>query len=60
MSTSTMYKNYSHHWWTPPEWIDWVEETLGDWHDPCPSMHYGYSCSACGCTLIDSKVSGAQ
>ena len=23
-------------------------------------MHYGYSCSACGCMLVDSKVSGAQ
>ena len=40
MSISTTHRNYSHHWWTPPEWIDWVEETLGDWHDPCPREYF--------------------
>lgn len=28
---------YSHLWYTPAEWLEWVRETFGqDYHDPCP------------------------
>jgi len=37
-SYAKTHENMSPDWWTPPEWIDWVDETMGDWwHDPCPS-----------------------
>lgn len=37
-SYSKTFENYSHCWWTPPEWVDWVTSTLGPaWYDPCPT-----------------------
>lgn len=37
MSIATTHENYAHTWWTTPEWVDWVTETLGEgWSDPCP------------------------
>lgn len=37
-SLAKTHASYSHDWWTPPEWIQWVNETfLGQaWFDPCP------------------------
>jgi len=28
--------DYSHDWWTPKPWLDWVDRTLGPYFDPCP------------------------
>lgn len=29
--------SYSSNWYTPPEWLNWVEQTLGEgYFDPCP------------------------
>ena len=37
LSIATTHENYSHHWHTPPEWIEWVEATIGKgYYDPCP------------------------
>lgn len=36
MSLASTYANYSPDWWTPPEWMSWVYDTLGDVFDPCP------------------------
>jgi hypothetical protein len=38
MSIATTYENYSHDWWTPPEWLEWAHASLGtrDVFDPCP------------------------
>lgn len=37
-SLAATHSNYSHDWWTPQPWIDWVSETFGHaaWFDPCP------------------------
>jgi len=36
-SLAKLHANYSHDWWTPPAWVDWVTATLGEgWTDPCP------------------------
>lgn len=38
MNIGKVHKNYSHEWYTPMEWMDWVSETLGEWwFDPCPA-----------------------
>lgn len=39
-SLAKTHANYSHDWWTPPEWMEWVEATIGyegvRIFDPCP------------------------
>lgn len=33
-------QTYSDTWYTPPEWLEWVEATIGkDYFDPCPRVH---------------------
>lgn len=38
-SLAKTYANYSHDWWTPEPWLEWVSATFGrsDWFDPCPA-----------------------
>jgi hypothetical protein len=38
MSIATTHKNYSHDWYTPGPWMEWVYKTLGTTavFDPCP------------------------
>lgn len=37
MSLANVFSNYSDLWYTPPEWLEWVENTIGaDYFDPCP------------------------
>jgi hypothetical protein len=39
-SLAKTHENYAHTWWTPPEWLDWVTDTLGGgWTDPCPEFY---------------------
>lgn len=37
-SLAKTHANYSHDWWTPTPWLNWVSATFGtdDWFDPCP------------------------
>lgn len=42
MSQPTTHADYSHDWWTPPEWGDWASETaLVPMFDPCPRQWTG-------------------
>lgn len=37
MSIAETHQNYSHDWWTPEPWLDWVRRTIGsNYYDPCP------------------------
>jgi len=41
MSKSETHAGYSEHWWTPPEWIRWIQATIGIYYDPCPQQWDG-------------------
>ena len=47
MTIPNTYENYSHHWWTPENWMNWVHRSYGtsiDWkplYDVCPRIWDG-------------------